>query len=294
MNRLGFYSCHPLTQLVYFAAIFILSFVSMNPVVVSISLLFSVVYTLAYSGKTELYRLLRLGLPLSLLVTLANPLFNHRGRVVLMTLFSKPITLEAVLYGLVSGLVLLCVILWFGFFSALLTGERLRMLFGGRLSSTVLVITMTLRLIPHLIRRQQEITDTLSLLSPPLTKAQGVTARAKTFAQTITVLIASALEDSVDTAKSMQARGYGTAKRTQYQTTRFAARDITICLTSILLLVLSIAIYTVYGLSFVFYPQMSTLTLTGWQGAYALLHFVLLLLPIACDGWEVVRWSWFR
>lgn len=294
MNRLGFYSFHPFTQLVFFAAVFVLSFLSMNPVIVCGSLLFSVLYTLVYNGRSELVRLLRLGLPLCILVTMVNPMYNHRGRVVLLTLFSKPITLEALLYGLVSGLMLLCVILWFGVFTALLSGERLRALFGGRLSSTVLVFTMTLRLIPSLIRRQQEISDTLSLLTPPLTNTQGVLSRAKTFAQTITVLIASALEDSIDTARSMQARGYSAARRTQYQTERFAARDITVCVTAILLFVLSLAIYTTFGLSFVFYPVMSTVTIAGWQGVYALLIFVLLMIPIVCDAWEVVRWNWFR
>lgn len=294
MNRLGFYTFHPITQLVYFAAVFILSFLSMNPVIVCASLLFSIVYILRYNGKTELIRLLRLGLPLGILVTIVNPLYNHRGRVVLFTLFSKPITLEALLFGLVSGLMLLSVILWFGVFTALLSGERLRALFGGRLSSTVLVITMTMRLIPMLIGRQQEISDTLSLLSPPITKAQGVMARAKTFAQTITVLIASSLEDSVDTARSMQARGYGAARRTRYQTERITGRDITVCVAVFILFVISIVIYTTFGLSFVFYPVMSTVTVVGWQGVYALLLFVLLMIPLTCDGWEVVRWNWFR
>lgn len=294
MNRLGFYTFHPMTQLVYFAAVFVLSFLSMNPIIVCGSLLFSVLYTLIYNGKSELIRLLRLGLPLCILVTIVNPLYNHRGRVVLLTLFSKPIMLEALLYGLVSGLMLLCVILWFGVFTALLSGERLRALFGGKLSSTVLVFTMTMRLIPMLIRRQQEISDTLSLLSPPLTKAQGVMARAKTFSQTVTVLIASSLEDSIDTARSMQARGYGAARRTWYQTERFTARDITVCVAVIILFVLSIVIYTTFGLSFMFYPVMSTVTVAGWQGVYALLFFVLLIVPLVCDGWEVVRWNWFR
>ncbi len=291
MARLGFCSYHPIAQLICLAAIFAVSFLSMSPIAIFVSLAFSFLYLLRYCGRAELTRILRLGAPLAVIVTILNPLLNQRGNVVLVTWLNRVITLEAVLYGLVSGLMLLCVMLWFSVFTSLLPGEKLRTLLGGGLSMTALVLTMTLRLVPMLIRRQQEISETLSLLTPPITKPQGIAARAKRFAHTITVLIASSLEESLDTARSMQARGYGVARRTQYRNERFTLRDTVVSSVAGILLAVSIAIYIKAGLSFSFFPVMSTVTVAGWQGVYYILLLLLSALPLICDGWEVLRWN---
>ncbi len=291
MKTLGFYSYHRISHLCYFATMLVLTLMTMNPIIIALSLMFSVLLVLRVCTKAELFRMLRFGLPFVGLIVLFNPLFNHRGSAVLTTLLGKPVTLEAILYGLVSGLMLLCVMLWFTVFFALLPGQRLRELFGTRLSSTALVLSMTMRLVPMLIRRQQEISDTLSLLSPPLTKAKGIATRARGLAQTVTVLLSCALEDSLDTARSMRARGYGAARCTRYKSERIAPRDIVATAAMTILFAIIMKIYTSNGLAYTFYPAMSRLYLTGWQGIYYLLFTLLAAVPLLCDGWEAIRWS---
>lgn len=315
MRALGFAVYHPVTQLLYFAAVLTLSLLSMNPVIITISILFSVCANLYYGSRQELWLMLRVALPLFVLITFANPLVSHRGRVVLFWLFDRAFTLEALLYGAVSGLTLTAVLLWFTAFSAVVNSDRLRFLLGGAVPSAALIITMTLRLIPHLLRRQSEIDGALSLLTyggvyPSDEKTdvlRGITAKtkklagvytvlravplkAKRLAGVYTVLLSASLEDSLDTARSMTARGYGAARRTQVERHRFKARDALVSAILLTLTVLSVLIYTLCNVRFAFYPVMTPLTLSGVQGLYYLLFAVLAALPFACDGWEVLRW----
>ncbi len=293
VRQTGFRSYHPFTQLCYFLAAALPPLVAMNPIMVALSMLCAVLLYRYYRLDAELSRLVRVGLPLLILVTLANPLVNHRGQYILLRLFGKVITLEALLYGLVSGMLLFAVLLWFGLFSQLVTEDRQRALFGG--SSVGLAVSMTLRLVPMLLRRQQEIGETLSLISPsPSLSRRGIRAagqKAAALGKTYTVLLSCALEDSLDTARSMNARGYGAAKRTAGQSHRFRLRD-GVCVGLLLAAGGSMAyLYWRYGLAFRFYPVMTPLRASlGAMGHY-IIYTVLLAVPLLSDGWEAIRWN---
>ncbi|SDN01510.1 energy-coupling factor transporter transmembrane component T [Acetanaerobacterium elongatum] len=297
MRTLGFFACHPATQLLYFAAVLTLSLLSMNPVIITTSIVFALCVNLYYCGRQELVLMLRVALPLFVLITLANPLISHRGRMVLFTLFNRSFTLEALLYGAVSGLMLAAVLLWFNAFTLVVNNDRLRFLLGGALPSAALIVTMTLRLIPHLLRRQSEIDGALSLLEQDKPfggdkkhKLRITILKAKRLSSVFTILLAAALEDSLDTARSMNARGYGTARRTQYTRHRFKLQDAVICVLLSLLTVLSILLYTLCNVRFAFYPVMTPLTFSGYEGLFYLLFAGLAAVPFICDGWEALRW----
>ncbi len=293
MRALGFAAYHPVTQLLYFAAVLTLSLLSMDPIIITMSIAAAIAANLYYANRRELRLMLRVALPLFLFVALANPIVSHRGRAVLFTLFGQAFTLEALLYGAVSGLMLAAVLLWFCAFSAVVNNDRLRYLFGRAAPTAALVVTMTLRLIPLLLRRQNEIDETLSLLSPKQGAGGRITAaaaKAKRLSGVYTVLLATALEDSLDTARSMSARGYGAVRRTHYEHHRFKVRDMVFLACLTILFALSITIYTDCNVRFAFYPVMTPLTLAGARGLYYLLFALQALLPLACEGWEVVRW----
>ena len=297
MRTLGFSACHPATQLLYFAAVLTLSLLSMNPIIITISIVSALCVNLYYCGRQELMLMLRVALPLFILITLANPLINHRGRMVLFTLFHRSFTLEALLYGAVSGLMLAAVLLWFNAFTSVVNNDRLRFLLAGTLPSAALIVTMTLRLIPHLLRRQSEIDGALSLLEQDKPSGDGkkhwlraAALKAKRLASVFTVLLAAALEDSLDTARSMNARGYGTTRRTQYTRHRFKPQDAVISTFLLLLAVLSVLLYTTCNVRFTFYPVMTPLTFSGLEGLFYLLFAALAAVPFICDGWEALRW----
>ena len=71
-------------------------------------------------GRTA--RTLMHALVLCCLVTALNALFNHSGATELAVLFGNPLTMEALVYGLVSSLMLLTMWLWCAVWRGVATG----------------------------------------------------------------------------------------------------------------------------------------------------------------------------
>ena len=70
-------------------------------------------------------------LPVCLLAAAANPLFSHAGATMLFYLKDgNPVTLESIVYGLASGLMLAGVISWFSVFHEVMTSDKFMFLFG--------------------------------------------------------------------------------------------------------------------------------------------------------------------
>ena len=96
-------------------------------------------------------------LPVLLIITCFNPLVNESGMTELFAIGGRSFTLEALLYGLVSGLTLLSVILWFSSYSDLMENGRFLAMLGRRLPVISMMISMIFRYIPDTVRHGREI-----------------------------------------------------------------------------------------------------------------------------------------
>lgn len=224
MKNDAFSSCHPLTNLLFFIMAIGFSVVFVHPMYVLVSLIAVCCYYALLAGRKGL-RLLAGTLLLCLIVALANPLFNTLGQTVLFTVFSRPYTLEALLYGAVIGGMLLLTILWFACYSAVLTSDKFVCLFGSLIPALSMLLVMVLRLIPNLMRKAKQ----LALARRSIGKGIGEQSTKKESLlgglHLLSALTDWALEGSVVTADSMRARGYGVCKRTSFQIYRLTARD---------------------------------------------------------------------
>ena len=100
-----------------------------------------------------------------------------------------------------------------------------------------------------------------------------------------------ALENAVDTADSMKARGYGLPKRSAFTIFRLTARDKKFLLAIILLSGGTILAKMAGGLYFRYFPSLkgvgiSLASVFAW-GAY----FLLCFLPLIAEIWEVKKWN---
>ena len=73
--------------------------------------------------------------PLFVIMTLINPLFNVYGITLLVHLFGRPYTLEALYYGATIAAVFVVMLIWFGCYNAVLTSEKSTSLFGKGIDS---------------------------------------------------------------------------------------------------------------------------------------------------------------
>ena len=258
---------------------------SMDPVILCLSLAGALTLTLMRPDGRRLRPHLWM-LLLFAAMALVNPLVNHRGETVLLVMNHRPVTLEALLYGLAAGGMVLSVMYWFRSYTAIMTSDRLLYLFGALSPRLALVLSMALRYVPLFGQQARRIQRTQQALG--LYRDDNVIASFRGGLSVFSSLTTWALENGVVTADSMTARGYGTGKRTRFSPLRFTRHDAALLTASLLLTAL-----TLWGIaerSVAYYPTFTAapMDLRAWTGcgAYALLVF----LPAIIDGKEALRW----
>jgi len=220
---------HPFVSLAYFVAAVSFSLVYSKPVFLGCSLAAAFVMNLYLKNWNGLKAFLKL-VPFFAVLSCLNPLVAHWGETVLFNLWgnpSKPVTLEALLYGLNSGLMMMTVALWCFAFSKVLTSEKLTYIFAPVFPALSIMFVMILRLIPFYSRRASEISDGRKGLG--LEKGKSLWQKLKEKMSVLNAVTSSTLEDGRYTADSMVERGWGKAKRSSFIQYRFGMWDLVLC-----------------------------------------------------------------
>lgn len=160
------------------------------------------------------------------------PLFHHSGETPLFYINDMAVTMEAVVYGGVMTLLLLAVLLWLFVWNELMGQEKWLYLIGRPMPSIALIVSMVLRMLPLLRRRLQDIAEAQKGLQAqePADK-QGwlghlLGKKGVSGLHQLSILISWSLEDSMETAISMETRGYGIRRRSSFHLYRFYRSDI--------------------------------------------------------------------
>ena len=281
----AFSQYHPLTNFLFFVGAIGFCVVFQHPAYLAVGIGGAVVYYLLLHGRVGLHRLIGM-LPVFLVVSGLNPLFNHYGSRVLFTVFGKPYTLEALYYGMALGAMFVGMLLWFGCYSAVLTSDKFVCLFGSLIPSLSLLLVMILRMIPNLTRRAGEIAAARKCIGKGL--GEGATNREKISSglKQLSALTDWALEGSILTADSMRSRGYGCAKRTSFQIYHLCWRD------WVLMALMGVLAALVIGLG----GTQASYTPKLWipQPGWGLVCYgVYVLIPAAVHVQEELKWRIF-
>ena len=224
-------------------------------------------------------------------VALLNPLISHNGVTPLLFFRGNPITLEALCYGAVLGGLLSSLLLWGSIYSHLVDGEKILWLLGAVLPQAALLFSVAMRYLPALQRRYQQLHRLHTCMG--LYRQDTFLHRLKGSFQLLSVLLGSALEDAVQTAYAMRARGYGSGKRTRMSLYRMRKREWT-QLGCILLLTVCIGILLHRGaMQAQFYPRM-VFQVGARELAAAAGFGLLLLLPGLEEGGAWIRWHLWK
>ena len=247
-----FRELNPIVSFTYLIILFLFTMLSFNPIIIAISYLFSVIYCFMYLGKS-FYKGLVLNLVIIVLMGIINPLISHNGNTVLFTLINK-ITLESMIFGIVSGFMVSSVINLSRVLSFIIDTSKFNYLFGWILPKTSLVLSISYNYIPRLKKEYQEIDDSLKALGYYASKKRKDIIRSKL--KGYSMLITWSLENSIEVADSMVSRGYTTSRRSHYMLTKFRLSDYLF-----LLIFLVLGFFGVYYISkfnvFTYYPNIS-------------------------------------
>lgn len=277
---------HPAVLFCTFSAVLLCTVFSAHPLVRGLSLLGALCFAAFERGilKTGLRCL-----PFCLLLTIVNPLFVHEGVTVLFWAFGAPFTLEALLYGAAQSVSLLAVLLWCAVYLRVLPEEKWLYLFGKRCPRLVLTLCMALRFVPLLLARLREADSAQTALGLQASATRSGRVRGKL--RVLSAVLSLSLESAMDTALSMQARGYALRGRTRAAVFRFTVRDAVALALTGLLCAAVLALGTSGGHAYSFYPRAAAL-FPDAQSVWMCAAFgILALWPAAYEGWKLAVWK---
>lgn len=290
-NFLGY---HPIVNFLYFFFVIGFSMFFLHPVYMVISISAAFIYSVMLLGGKGVRFNCMVMLPMVLFVTFANPLFNHKGATILFYLKNgNPITMQSIIYGLVSGTMLVTVILWFVCYNQIMTSDRFIYLFGKIIPSLSLIFSMVLRFVPLYKQRIKIISDAQKCIGNDVTNG-NIIEKAKNGIKILSIMTTWALESGIETSDSMRARGYGLKGRTAFSNFVMTKRDKVML--GILLVLVSIIIGgSILGLTKVRY--FPTIIMTGFMPKSVVCYsayFLLAYMPIMINIVEALKWKYFK
>jgi energy-coupling factor transport system permease protein len=293
-NKDTFSSYHPIINFLFFALVIGCTMVINHPVCLAISLVCSMAYAIYLNGKKAIRFNLAFMLPMLILTALLNPAFSHQGVTILVYLPSgNPLTLESICYGLFAGFLLIAVISWFSCFNSTITSDKFIYLFGRIIPALSMILSMSLRFVPRFKVQIKVISNAQRCVGRDISNGSLIK-RAKHGIKILSVLITWALENAIDTADSMKARGYGLRGRSAFSIYYFDGRDKKALCALLLFGAVIIAGIILQQLKFTYYPVLGGTGLSMFQVGLFMVYLALCALPLFLNIREDWKWRIMR
>ena len=292
MNEFKTY--HPIVNFIYFLFVIGFSCFFMHPFSLVISITCGFLYSVMLKGKKVIKTNLIYILPMIILTAFINPLFNHEG-VTVITYFSSgnPLTAESIIYGLSAAIMIASVICHFSCFNEIMTSDKFIYLFGKIIPSLSLIISMTFRFVPRFLSQLKVVTNAQKCIGRDVT-CGSIIKRAKNGINILSIMLTWSLENAVDTADSMKARGYGIAGRTSFSKYTFDKRD-----GRAIVYILILGTYTLVGklygaMDFSFFPMIELTPFSLFSASVFCSYLLLCMCPLIIELLGVRRWKALR
>ena len=282
---------YPTVVFMYFMFVTGMTMFCPYPPILGLSLVGGVSWYIVRNGLS--HSKLHLGLLLLFVIlSLINPVISHNGVTVLFVLNNNPVTLEALLYGVNSALMVVSALYWLCSLTQIMTSDRIMHIFGRLSPKLALLISMTLRFVPLFSRQTKKVRSAQRALG--LYKDDNIIDSLRGDMRVYSIVITWALEGGIVTADSMAARGSGAARRTSYSDHHADPHDIAMLTGICLLFAVCCAAAAVHSFDFSFYPELDSLRLNGSALAGTVCYGILVFLPSAVDVEVNIRWSLLR
>lgn len=290
MKQDAFSKLHPAVNLLFFIGAIAFGVILQHPVYLLAGIFASGAYYLFLNGRKGVKNIL-LMIPLFIFVTLFNPIVNTRGVTVLFTYIDRPYTLEALVYGVAVAATFVLMLLWFGCYGKVLTGDKFTCLFGNLAPSLSLLLVMVFRMIPNLLQKAKQIIGVRSSIGKGTAENSSLKNKLSSGMTVIGILTSWALEGSITTSDSMRSRGYGTSKRTSFMVYRMTATDWAVAAFMLALLGVVIGYILNGGMSAEFLPKRNIAPINGKNVIGFIAYFTYLMIPSIMNAKEAIQWS---
>lgn len=283
---------HPVVLLVYFAVMLGTVMFTASPVLLWLALVGGLLAGLAGRRPGEVLKTLGIGLLFCLAVAAANPLFSQNGATPLFFLWERPITLEAICYGLQIACMLVTAMTWFACMNRVMRDDKLLYLFGRVAPRITTLLTAALRFVPRFAAQQKRIRMAGAGLG--LFGGESWAERLRSNGRVFGVLVGWSLEQAVAAGSAMQARGYGLKGRSRFSLFRFTGRDAGLLVLILLAAGLCLPALLRGAVTVTFYPRLVLPPVTPAALACYIGFGILSFLPCILEGKEALAWKYYR
>lgn len=270
---------HPAVCLLFFIFVIAVTIVFINPVYSAASLLCALLYSLRLLGARRTAAQLKFSVPIIILAALFNMLFCRYGQTVLFTVAGIVFSLEPLVYGACIGVMLCAVIVWFSAYSQIITSEKFTALFGRFAPNIVLTFSTALRFLPLMVKTAADLKEAQQGIGNETTGLKNTIHR-------FSALVSISLEQSIETAQTMRARGFKKGVR-RYSPYKFRTADAVFIVLSALLCVVQVLAMVRGAFDFEYYDY---LRLSDVSIPILILWLALCLMPFSTDLSEDIRW----
>ncbi len=287
----GFRGYHPYVQFCYYICVMTLAIYLNHPIFLLTALLLLIFVNISHDGGTALRKWLPALLIMSMLMILMNPFLVSRGTTILFYFRGKQVTLEALMYGITLALFIVIILVIFVSFNIILNGNRFLYIFSKFLPRIALMIMMSIRFVPLLKRRLDEIGDVHRVRG--MSMAVGnLRTRAIIGMLRIQILLTWSLEEAIHVTNSMKARGYGSkGEKSSYIPYHLEKRD-----WGWLFTLIGLMIVCLYGGSLgygkmIIYPELGPWQFFPIDWIVFFSMMIIISVPLIIEGREKIRWK---
>ncbi len=289
----GFRSYHPYVQFCYYLCVGILAMYLDHPIFLATALILLLLVNISHDKGRAIRKWMPILLIMSGFIILLNPFLVSRGTTILFYFRGKQVTLEALMYGITMALFIVVILVMFVSFNLILNGNRFLYVFSKFLPRIAFLVMMSIRFVPLLKRRLDEISDVHRVRG--MSMAMGsLHARIRNGMLRVQILLTWSLEEAIHVTDSMKARGYGSGTKSTYIPFHMEKRDWAWLLT--LLVLLSLCIYggtLGYG-KMVIYPELGPWQFFALDWVVYSCMIIILAFPLFVEGREKLRWIFSR
>lgn len=284
---------HPIVNFAYFVFVIGFSCFFMHPVCLAVSLVCGFIYSVMLKGKKQIKTNLIYMFVILISTALFNSAFNHEGVTVIKYLPSgNPLTLESVIYGFAAAAMIVCVIFHFSCYNEIMTSDKFMWIFGKIIPSLSLIISMTLRFVPRFATQLKVVANAQKCMGR--NSGGSVIKRAKNGLNILSVMITWSLENAIETADSMKARGYGLPGRTAFSVYTFGKRDKNVFSAIMVLGLYTLAEGICGKVYFGYFPFVQAAKISPFGISVLASYLLLCIIPIIIELWEAARWKLLR
>ncbi|MBD8070297.1 energy-coupling factor transporter transmembrane component T [Bacillus sp. PS06] len=294
MNKkyLRFHGYHPFTNLCYFIGLIALASIISHPLYLAFYFFLLLVLFLIFQQDRKLKAWVPYFFLMFLFILIMNPLMNKRGTHILFYLGDQSIMLEGVIYGIRMGLSLMCILFIFFLLNVVLNDLKLFYLFGRIAPKSALLSILTMRFVPLLRRRLAEIMMVQSRRGVRTDKGK-IKNKLKHGIILLQVLLTWSLEDAIQTADSMKARGYENKEKTYFHRFQMTKQDYLALLVLLTLFILTmIGMITNSVAQLQIYPSLEPFDINRITNFYMVPFILYIWFPIVIEIKEWIKWKY--